>query len=46
VHARGRQFNHFSQIDAHQLFHAGLAHRSVLEDINRTVVRVVGKYIA
>lgn len=46
MHARRRQFNHFSQIDADQLIHAGLASRGVLQDVNRAVVRVVSQNVA
>jgi hypothetical protein len=35
MNAAGRQFNDFRQIDRHKLFHLGLAHRSVLQDVDR-----------
>ena len=46
MHAGGGQFNDLSQIDADQLFHAGEAHRSVLQHVERGIVAVVSQYVA
>jgi hypothetical protein len=44
--ARRRQFNRFREISADQLFHAGKAHRSVLQHVERRVVGVVSQHVA
>ena len=46
VNARGGQFDHFGQVDADELIHAGLASRGVLQDVDRAVVRVVSQHVA
>ena len=46
MNARGGEFNHFGQVDADELIHAGLASRGVLQDVDRAVVRVVSQHVA
>ena len=46
VHARGRQFDHFSQVHADQFVHPSLTHRGVLQDVDGAVVAVVSQHVA
>ena len=46
VNTRRRQFDHLGQVSAQEVFHLGKAHRSVLEDVDRCVVRGIGQNVA
>jgi hypothetical protein len=46
VHARRRQFNGLSQINADQLFHPSQTHGGVLQDVDGGIVAVVSNRIA
>jgi hypothetical protein len=46
VNAGTRQLNHLSQVNADEVFHLGLTHRGVLQDVDGRVVGRVGKDIA
>lgn len=46
VNARGRQRDDFGQIDRHETVHLHLAHRGVLQDVDRRIVRVVSQNVA
>lgn len=45
MHARRRQFDHFSQISRNQIFHAGKPDWSMLKNVDRRVVRHVTKNV-